>query len=286
MAQDQEKSTVAFSHHPRQWRDFQYVYPVISRRSKGLSIGINLNPGQNCNFDCIYCQVNRLHPGTTSSIDFGMLSQELEQMLTHWPQVFEEERYRSLPAEFRTVRDIAFSGDGEPTLSPAFPAVAGLAAEMRTRFGLKQTKIVVLTNSCNLRNPFVIQTLAFLDDHNGEIWAKLDAGTQEYFQKINRACQPLDDIVQNLLLTSRVRPIVIQSMFLRMSGDAPSPAELQAYLVRLKYLLDNGGKIKLVQVYTVARKPAQPEVDKLGDAELTTIADRVRGLGIPAEIYT
>lgn len=285
MTQDTENTTLAFHHHPRRWRDYRYVYPVISRRSKGLSIGINLNPGKNCTFDCIYCQINRLQPGIAEDIDFPRLTAELTEMLNSWTQIFDEERYRELPSDFRTIRDLAFSGDGEPTLSPAFPAAAGLVAELRTRHELHHAKIVVLTNSCNLRNPFVIQTLAFLDNHNGEIWAKFDAGTQAYFELINRSGYDLDEIHNSLLLTSRVRPIVIQSMFLALDGTTPVRSEIDAYLKRLRALVDNGGRIKLVQVYTVARKPAVRQVDKLSFDELETIARGVRGLGIPAEVY-
>ena len=49
----------AFTSHPRRWRDFHHCYPVIFRRSKGLSNGINLNPDGARNFDCIYCCVDR-----------------------------------------------------------------------------------------------------------------------------------------------------------------------------------------------------------------------------------
>ena len=56
------KSTwAAVQDHTRHFTDFTFVYPVISRRSKGLSIGANLNPDKGCNFDCIYCEVARNH---------------------------------------------------------------------------------------------------------------------------------------------------------------------------------------------------------------------------------
>ena len=275
----------AFSNHPRRWRDFRYVYPVISRRSKGLSIGINLNPGQNCNLDCIYCQVNRLQPGKPEPVDFAVLSAELRQMLQCYPEIFQEEQNRNIPPEYRVIRDIAFSGDGEPTLAPAFPAAAGLAAEMRSRFDLHNAKIVVITNSCFLRKPTVIQTLAFLDDHNGEIWAKLDAGTQAYFEQVNAARHSLDEITRDLHATCRVRPIVIQSLFMRIDGQLPPDAEITAYLNRLRTLTQEGGQIKLVQVYTLARKPAQSNVEKLTRDELEKIVSRVRELNIPVELF-
>ena len=45
--------------HPRYFGQNSFVYPVLSRRADGISVGINLNPDKACNFDCIYCQVDR-----------------------------------------------------------------------------------------------------------------------------------------------------------------------------------------------------------------------------------
>jgi wyosine [tRNA(Phe)-imidazoG37] synthetase (radical SAM superfamily) len=258
---------------------------VISRRSKGLSIGVNLSPDQVCNFNCVYCQVNRSQLAGPPGIDFDVLAGELRDLLSHRDAIFEESNLRGIPEEMRAVRDIAFSGDGEPTVSPAFPAAAGLVAEMRSQFGLTATKIVLLTNACFLRQPTVIQTLAFLDNHNGEIWAKLDAGTQEYFEQVNGPSHPLTRILDNLLATARVRPIVIQSLFMRIHDQPPPDAEIAAYRDRLRWLLDHGGQVKLVQTYTVARQTAKPYVSKLATDELQSITDAVRELGVPVESY-
>jgi wyosine [tRNA(Phe)-imidazoG37] synthetase (radical SAM superfamily) len=285
VAQRQDSTKLAYSRHPRRWRDFRYVYPVISRRSQGLSIGVNLSPGQNCNFRCVYCQVNRSRSAGVQPVDFDVLSGELRQLLAGYERIFEDRAYRDIPRELRSIRDIAFSGDGEPTVSPTFPAAAGLVAEARSIFGLAETKIVLLTNACFLREPAVIQTLAFLDQHNGEIWAKLDAGTQAYFEQVNRSSHPLTHVLDNLLVTARVRPIVIQSLFMRIHDRPPPAEEIADYVERLRWLLDNGGRLKLVQTYTVARKTAEPYVSKLSAAELASIADAIRPLGVPVETY-
>ena len=63
--------------HTRVYRDFTYVYPVISRRSGGLSIGINLNPDKVCNFDCVYCEVDRKTPPATRVLDLLKARAEL-----------------------------------------------------------------------------------------------------------------------------------------------------------------------------------------------------------------
>ena len=63
----------AFAMHDRVWQANRYVYPVVSRRSKGISIGVNLNPDKVCNFDCIYCCVDRKQTGKYKEVDLGIL---------------------------------------------------------------------------------------------------------------------------------------------------------------------------------------------------------------------
>ena len=285
MPRESNSTRLHYASHPRRWRDFVYVYPVISRRSKGLSIGINLSRDQACDFDCVYCQVDRAQPPDAGTVSFHILEAELRQLLADPAQIFQDEQLRDVPPDRRNVMDIAFSGDGEPTLSPAFPAAVGLVAEIKAQCRLDNAKIVVLTNAAHLRRATVIQTLAFLDAHNGEIWAKLDAGTQEQFERVNGVHHSLDQIMQNLLVTGRVRPIVIQSLFMRIDGEPPGSGEIAAYVGRLRWLLDGGARFKLVQVYTVARRPAQDRVSRLTAEELESIAEAVRPLGIPVEVY-
>ena len=62
----------AHEDHRREWREFDYAYPVLSRRSKGISLGVNLNPDKICNFDCVYCEVDRNTPGKRSDISISV----------------------------------------------------------------------------------------------------------------------------------------------------------------------------------------------------------------------
>ena len=71
----------AFAAHPRDWLKNRYVYPVVSRRAGGVSIGVNLNPGKECSFNCIYCQVDRTAPSSAPMVDVDVLRRELEDML-------------------------------------------------------------------------------------------------------------------------------------------------------------------------------------------------------------
>ncbi len=276
------------SHHPRTWRDNLYVYPVISRRSCGLSIGINLNPDKACNFDCIYCQVDRTQPPRVRDVDLDILHRELSEMirLGQSKELFTDQQFRDVPPAMQRIKDLAFSGDGEPTTCKVFPDAVALTADLKRAAGLNQTKMVLITDACYLTKPQVVAALRVLDENQGEIWAKLDAGTEVYFRSINLPNVTLDHVVENIIETARVRPVVIQSLFMAIDGAAPSGAEVAAYVSRLKEVVNQGGRIDHVQVYTVARKPAQSNVTPLSNEQVDAIADRVtKESGLRAERY-
>jgi wyosine [tRNA(Phe)-imidazoG37] synthetase (radical SAM superfamily) len=276
-----------FKQHSRVWQSNRYVYPVISRRSRGLSIGINLNPDKVCNFDCIYCCVDRTAPGDQREIDLHMMREELEQMLllAMSGDLFQSPPFDKTPPELRRLNDMAFSGDGEPTSSPEFGRSCRLVADLLQKHRLPDVKIVVITNATLLQRPAVAEALGFLDKHNGEIWAKLEAGTEEYYQVVERTSVPLARVLENIASAGKNRPIVIQSLFMNVRGQPPPPKELNAYLDRLKELLAKGCRIKLVQVYTTARKTTEIYVTALENSAVDSIANRIRELGIPAESF-
>lgn len=276
-----------FAHHPRDWRDNHYVYPVISRRSRGLSIGVNLNPDRACNFDCIYCQVDRSLPVTVRDVDVDRLQSELDDMLrrANDGSIFEHAGFGHVPAELRRVNDVAFSGDGEPTTCPEFVAAVETVVHGLRSFQLPDVKIVLITDACYLKRENVKRGLALMDTCNGEIWAKLDAGTDAYYRRVNRPNHSLDHVVENIIDAARVRPICIQSLFMRIDDVGPDDAEIIAYCERLNQVVDEGGKIKEVQVYTVSRDPAQKNVTAASDDEksrIVALATRKTGLNVVA----
>ncbi len=273
---------------PRRVQDFRFVYPVLSRRSKGISIGINPNPDKICNFDCVYCQVDRKTPAAVTKIDMPTLEYELRTLLV----MAQTKELRIVPPfdqvrdELFVLRDIALSGDAEPTTSRYFLEIVKAAVRIKREVGLPDLKIVVITNASGLNRPTVREAMLWLDQHKGEIWAKLDAGTQAYYREIDRSHVPFQRILDNIQRVAKDRPIVIQSMFVRHGGSGPSPAEIEAYCGRLNDVLHAGGKIKLVQVYTLARPPADPTVTGLSRDEVDAIAAAVREqTGLPTESY-
>ena len=278
----------AWRRHERRWADNRYVYAVVSRRSGGVSVGINLNPDKACNFDCIYCQVDRTTPPAVRKVDLERLAVELDLVLeaARDGSLYESAPFDALPADRRGVRDIAFSGDGEPTTYPRFTEAVEIAAGARRRFGLETTKLVLITDAAYLAKPKVREALEVLDRNNGEIWAKLDAGTDAYFQLVDRPNVSLQTVLDNILDAARARPVVIQSLFFRVSGEPPPDAEVEAYGDRLNAILAAGGCLKALQLYTIARLPAEASAAPLADAELDAIAEVVKGrVPVPVEVY-
>ena len=221
--------------HSRHFEQNLYVYPVLARRSRGISVGINLNPDKVCNFDCVYCQVDRRTVPQVADVNEEQLLQELEETLdlVLSGRLYLDKRFASVPDPLRRLNDIAFSGDGEPTTYPGFARIVQDVAAIKTRRKLEEIKLVLITNATMLHRPYVKEALATLDASNGEIWAKLDAGTEAYYRTINQTKIPLRRVLANILDAARARPVVIQSLLLSLNGQGPSELEIKAYCRRL-----------------------------------------------------
>jgi wyosine [tRNA(Phe)-imidazoG37] synthetase (radical SAM superfamily) len=270
-----------YEDHRRELDANRYVYAVVSRRARGLSIGVNLNPDKACNFDCPYCQVDRTTPGGPSRVDVADMAAELEDLLRRAAgDLWATPPFDTVVPELRRVADVAFAGDGEPTTPPEFPAAARAAREARDRLA-PGVPLRLLTNATLLHKDRVRAALADFDD----LWCKLDAGTESYFQVVDGTKIPFRRILDNLLLVARERPIVIQSLFLTLDGVGPDDAEIGAWVDRLRVIVAQGGRIDHVQVYTVARAPSDPRCGPLDVARLEAIATRARDAGLAVSVY-
>ncbi len=276
----------AFADHTRRWESFAYVYPVVSRRSQGLSIGINLNPDTICNFDCVYCQVDKKINPTPTPVDLDRLRNELHAILdaATTGELWTHKRFAGIDPALKRINDVAFSGDGEPTTAKSFPQAVQIAVELKNAFGLHGIKIVLITNATQLNRPYVESALQILDRNQGQVWAKLDAGTDSYYKKIDRSAVPLKTILDNILACGKHRPIVIQSMFANLHGVPVPDDEFDAYTDRIAELIGAGCRIELVQLYTIARHPLEPYVSALTDETLSHMSgllnDRVPSLAV------
>ena len=268
-----------FTDHRRELDENRYVYAVVSRRARGLSIGVNLNPDKVCNFDCPYCQVDRTGPKPDGSVVVADLGRELDRLLTLAAgDLWSAPPFDTVAPELRRVADVAFAGDGEPTSPPEFGEAARTARGLVDAAALR-APLRLLTNATLLHRPAVIEALPCFD----ELWCKLDAGTEAYFRRVDGTTFPFSRVLKNLEQTAVARPITVQSMFLSLDGAGPDEHEIDAWADRLRHILDAGGRIAQVQVYTVARRPASPAVQPLPRARLEEIAARVPA-GVPVDV--
>ncbi len=269
-------------------RDFlgnRFVYAVISSRAGGLSLGVNMNPDKRCNFDCAYCEVDRRVPSREASLDVDVVAQELRKTIAfiRSGRLVAHPAYRTLPAELLQLRQVALSGDGEPTLATNF--VEALQAVVRVRALGGFFKIVLITNGTGLHHAQVLRGLDYLTKSD-EIWIKLDGGTQAFLEKVNHTDVPLEKILENILLIGRQRPVVIQSMFPAIHGDEPPFEEIKEFAQRLKELKAAGADISLVQIYSAARPGIQTDWGHLPLRVLSQIAQTVRQVsGLKAEVF-
>lgn len=272
---------------PREFLGNRFVYALISQRAHGLSIGINFNPDKVCNFDCAYCEVNRLAPALDASVNLDVMSQELEALLeqVHEGALREEPYFASVPADLLVLKEVALSGDGEPTLSPQFNEILSEVIHVRSRGRFPFFKLVLITNTTGFDSPEVRKGLHLLTSRD-EVWAKLDAGTQEYMNVVNRANVNLEKVISNILMVGRERSIVIQSLFPLLKDKEPPPEEIEAYVQRLLQLKNSGARISLVQVYSAHRPSHRPDCGHLPLKSLSRIAHRVREVtGLQAEVF-
>ena len=264
----------------------RYVYPVVSRRSGGLSIGINLNPDKACNFDCPYCQVDRSVPGGAREVDTALLETELNDLFERAQgDLWSQPPFDTVAPTLRKVRDIALSGDGEPTSCPEFAEAIEAIQRARLAHGLGDLPLVLITNATLFHRPAVSAALGRFTEWGGHIWAKLDAGTEPFFHAVCGTTLSFDRVLQNLGDATRRHRVTLQCMFHRTGGVAPPIAEVQAWSGRIAGFLKGGGRIEGVQVYTVARAPADPACTPLAPEELEAIADLPRALGLKVEVY-
>jgi wyosine [tRNA(Phe)-imidazoG37] synthetase (radical SAM superfamily) len=272
---------------PRDFLENRFVYLTISPRARGLSIGVNLNPDRKCNFDCVYCEVDRTLPAHDRVIDCDVAAIELERALrmVHSGVLRQLPPYASVPEELLKLKHVALSGDGEPTQSPKFLEAIEAVVHVRARGVFPFFKIVVITNASGLDLPDVQTGLTLLTPRD-EVWAKLDGGSQRFIDCINQSTVPLEKILDNISLTARKRPVIVQSLFCQVGNQVPSIADIDEFAIQLRSLKQNGAQIPLVQIYSATRPTPHSNVRHLPLKSLSDIAETVRRIaGLNAEPF-
>jgi len=211
-------------------------------------------------------------------VDEARLFDELRDTLRQAKSgaLFEREEFRALQPHEREIRDVTFAGDGEPPSYPNFSGVVRETIRIKKEEGFAPLPINLLTNATLIDRPRVQEGMRLIDADGGAHWLKLDAGTDAYYKLVERTTIPFARVLDNIAAAARERPVVIQSLFMRIREEAPPAAEIDAWCGRLEAIVKQGGAIRLVQVYTVARPPAESCVTPLADAEVDRIAVEAR----------
>jgi wyosine [tRNA(Phe)-imidazoG37] synthetase (radical SAM superfamily) len=265
--------------HSRDSSGMKYVYPVISRRAGGVSIGLNLNVNNACNWACIYCQVPGLKRGGPLPIDLARLAVELRDCLRDAVSGDFLDRYA--PAGFRQLVDVAFSGNGEPTSAREFPEAVEIVGRLIEEFGLSgRVKLRVITNGSLMRQSRVQRGIARVGELGGEIWFKIDRGTADGILRVNATHTTPDKIRQAVSTCAKFAPVWIQTCLFAIDGMPVAAEEFAAYLELVASIKE---RIEGIHLYGLARPSRQAEATRLSamSAEsFSPLAGRIAALGL------
>jgi len=281
-----QSAPLTATNHDRDSAGMTYVYPVVSRRAGGVSVGINLNPNNACNWACVYCQVPGLSRGTAPDIDLAQLEAELRAMLADI--LHGDFMQTRVPEGARRLNDIALSGNGEPTSAKSFPQIIELVGRVMADFDLIGTiKLVLITNGSLIDRPRVQDGLRKMAALNGEVWFKFDSATASGMRGINQTRISADKQLARLAGVARLCPTWLQTCVFALDGAPPSVEEQAAYLAAVKQLRRESIPLQGVLLYGLARPSMQPQAGRLSalPAEwLDAFAEAIRQAGLPVKV--
>jgi wyosine [tRNA(Phe)-imidazoG37] synthetase (radical SAM superfamily) len=278
--------TLTPRNHDRDSAGMTYVYPVVSRRAGGVSVGVNLNPNNACNWACVYCQVPDLQRGTAPDINLPQLEAELRAMLTDI--LHGDFMQTRVPEGARRLNDIALSGNGEPTSAKAFPQVIELIGRVMADFGLVgKIKLVLITNGSRADRTRVREGLEKMAALNGEVWFKFDSATAAGMRSINQTRIAPEKQFERLAAAARLCPTWLQTCVFALDGAPPSDTEQAAYLAAIERIRALRIPAKGVLLYGLARPSMQPQASRLSALPidwLEAFAGKIRAAGLPVKV--
>lgn len=249
------------------------VFGPIHSRRLGVSLGINLSPddGKVCSFDCIYCEAgyNSQGKGTTGLPVRDKVKADLERKLS------------LMKAEGEPLDVITFSGNGEPTLNPDFPAIIDDVIALRDKY-YPQAKVSVLTNSTRISSPEVAAALKKVDNNI----LKLDSAVESTMRLIDQPASPsftVKRVVEELKQFSGTG--IIQTMMLRGEHDGHKVDNTTA--AEISALIDAYSRIKPkeVMIYSIDRSTPEEKIHKVPKEELLEIGKRIeKETGIKVQV--
>jgi wyosine [tRNA(Phe)-imidazoG37] synthetase (radical SAM superfamily) len=280
---DVSKQYLSIHDHSRELSGLKYIYSVISRRAGGLSIGVNLNVNNACNWQCIYCEIPNLTRGSPPPIELDVLEDELRFFLHEI--IHGDYMEKNVAIDDRHLKDIAFSGNGEPTSAEEFPQIILIVKKVLEEFNLlHKIKLRLITNGSLMHKSAVIKSVEMLKEINGEVWFKIDAVTEENIQIINQVNLKRHQILERLKNCATACPTFVQTCVFTIDGKNPSEKDIDAYVQLMNEIKID---IEGVHIYGLARPSLQPQAKRLGrisEEVLECIANKLRYLQIETTV--
>ena len=248
------------------------VYGPVRSRRLGRSLGINLLPTglKVCNMNCAYCQYGRTRsqrPGAARMKPWPLPAQVAAALAA---------RLQRAACDGEQLDRITVAGHGEPTLHPEFEEIADRLIEVRDRLA-PDLRVAVLSNSTTAAWPGVRRALGIFDDR----YMKLDAGDPITYAHLNGLGTSLGTIVDALRALPRV---AVQAMFVRDGKgrvDNTTEGAVKEWLGAIDAIQPSR-----VHVYTIDRPPALQGLRPVPTRRLREIAERVRAMDIPADVFS
>jgi len=246
--------------------------PIHSRRL-GVSLGINLCPddGKVCSFDCIYCEAgyNAQGCGTTGLPSREKVKSDLECKLT------------DMSAAGDPLDVITFSGNGEPTLNPAFPEIIDDVLVLRNKY-YPDAKVSVLTNSTRIFTPAVAEALKKVDNNI----LKLDSAILQTMRLIDQPTSErftIEKVVEALKQFKGTG--IIQTMMLRGEHDGKrvdntTADEIDALIEAYRHI-----RPREIMLYSLDRSTPEEKLCKVEKQELMEIGKKISdATDIPVQV--
>ncbi len=207
------------------------IFGPINSRRFGMSLGIDLSPSsKQCNFDCLYCELAPMATVSQQSqtIEVSKIINELKTHLNDKIDV------------------ITLTANGEPTLYPHLSELIDAIDSIKN-----QTATLILTNSANLVDENVFNTLLKLD----QVKLSLDAISNDVFKKIDRPHNDIDikDVLSQVIKFSNAYKgkLFIEILFVHGLNDTKEEIE------KLNHVLMSINSTR-IDLGTIDRPPAYP----------------------------
>lgn len=227
--------------------------PIPSRRF-GISLGVDLSPGfKQCNFDCLYCELER-----AKTVDGMSIYPSVLEVITAIKESFKKHP---------KIDVITVTANGEPTL---YPNLDELICEINKIKG--KAKTLILSNGSTIYEKKTFDTLLNFDT----VKLSLDCVSEKCFKKLDRIHSGIDvkKIVESMVEFSQTtkNQFVLEILFVKDLNDKEEE-------ITLLYEAVKRINPSRVDIGTIDRPPAY-EVQPVSFSTLENIANKFESINV------